>query len=95
MAYVVCQPCDNCKYTDCVVVCPVNCFYEDTAILWINPNECIDCDACRPECPVEAIFPAADVPEQWQEYIELNASKTADGSLPNISAKQDPLGPPV
>src|SRR4051794_15394898 len=57
MAYVVCEPCRDCKYTDCVVVCPCECFYQDDRMLYIDPEHCIDCDACRAECPVDAIFP--------------------------------------
>jgi ferredoxin len=56
MTHVVCQPCYECKYTDCVVVCPVGCFWQDEKMLYIDPVECIDCEACIPECPVEAIF---------------------------------------
>ena len=58
MAYVVGEPCVKCKYGDCVDACPVDCFYQDEDMLYINPAECIDCDACVPECPVDAIFPA-------------------------------------
>lgn len=80
MAYTVAEPCVNCKYTDCVTVCPVECFYEGEATLgdisgptlFIHPDECIDCGACVPECPVEAIYLDEDVPAQWQEYIALN-----------------------
>jgi len=72
MAMVVTEPCFGCKYTDCVVVCPVDCFYEGEKILFIHPDECIDCGACVAECPVEAVFYEDDVPEPWQPYIELN-----------------------
>lgn len=85
MTYVVCEPCHDCKYTDCVVVCPCDCFYQDEWMLYIDPDHCIDCDACRPECPVEAIFPEVDVPEKWQNYIQLNVARTkalkGDGPL--------------
>ena len=64
MAYVVTEPCVGCKYTDCVVVCPMECFYGDERQLYIDPDDCIDCGACVPECPVEAIFLDADVPAQ-------------------------------
>jgi ferredoxin len=73
MAYVVTAPCFGCKYTDCVVVCPAECFHEGDKMLYINPEDCIDCDACRLECPVEAIFHEDDVPDEWQEFIQLNA----------------------
>ena len=74
MAYVVAEPCVRCKYTDCVAVCPVDCFREGENFLVIDPDECIDCGACAPECPVEAIFDEDDVPEKWADYIELNAA---------------------
>ena len=73
MAHVVDEPCFNCKYTDCVVVCPVECFYEGESILVIHPDECIDCEACVPECPVEAIFHEDNLPSQWADYKALNA----------------------
>jgi ferredoxin len=76
MAYIVTEPCDKCKYTDCVEVCPVDCFHEDETILYIDPEECIDCGACIPECPVEAIFEEDDVPEKWRHYIHWLFSKT-------------------
>ena len=67
MTHTVCQPCYDCKYTDCVAVCPVECFYYDEKMLYIDPADCIDCEACVPECPVEAIFAEANVPAQWQQ----------------------------
>ena len=75
MAYVIAEPCVDVKDLACVAVCPVDCIYEFEGEnqLFIHPEECIDCDACRPECPVEAIFPLEDVPSQWQQYIELNS----------------------
>ena len=72
MTHVVCEPCFACKYTDCVVVCPVECFYAGEQILYIHPDECIDCGACEPECPVTAIFPEEDVPGNLKQYIESN-----------------------
>lgn len=89
MAYIVCEPCVKCKYTDCVDVCPVDCFAEGVNFLVINPDECIDCGACVPECPTEAIFEEDEVPEKWTEYIELNA-KLAE-TWPEISEKKDAL----
>src|ERR1019366_3963438 len=68
MTHTVCEPCTDCKYTDCVAVCPVECFYQDDVLLYIDPIDCIDCEACVPECPVEAIFAEANVPAQWQHY---------------------------
>ncbi len=72
MAYVVTEPCIQCKYTNCAAVCPVDAFREGPNFLAIDPNECIDCDACVSECPVEAIFPDDEVPEKWEHYIDLN-----------------------
>ncbi len=73
MAYVVADPCVKCKYTDCVAVCPVDCFYEGKNSLAINPDECIDCGACEPECPTTAIFEESELPAKWAAYIEINA----------------------
>ena len=78
MTYTVCEPCHDCKYTDCCVVCPVECFYQDDVMLYIHPGECIDCDACMPECPVEAIFPAGNVPSQWAHWTQINADKSVE-----------------
>src|SRR5262249_48325715 len=89
MTHVVCQPCFGCKYTDCVTVCPVECFYEGEQILYIHPEECIDCEACVPECPVEAIFHQDNVPEEWKPFIELNAEMAPQ--CPNITEKKEPL----
>jgi len=73
MAYIVADPCVKCKYTDCVAVCPVDCFYEGANFLVIHPDECIDCGACEPECPTTAIFEEGDLPEKWNPYISINA----------------------
>jgi ferredoxin len=76
MSYcVVTAPCHDCKYTDCVTVCPVDCFYQDDWMLYIDPEECIDCGACIPECPVEAIYTDSAVPARWESYIRLNAER--------------------
>ena len=91
MTHTVCEPCNDCKYTDCVAVCPVECFYQDDMMLWIDPNDCIDCEACVPECPVEAIFAEANVPPQWTHYTPLNAEKSAAlKETGHITEKQDP-----
>lgn len=89
MPYVVTAPCFGCKYTDCVVVCPCDCFHEGEHMLYIDPDECIDCDACRVECPVEAIFQDDHVPEEWREFIAINAEMVAQ--TPSITQKQTPL----
>ena len=73
MTFVVTQNCIKCKYTDCVEVCPVDCFHEGPNMLVIDPDECIDCTLCEPECPVDAIMCDEDVPEDMNEFIELNA----------------------
>ena len=67
MTYIVTEPCVECKYTDCAAVCPVEAFHELPDKLLINPDTCIDCDACLPECPVEAIFSDMSIPEEWME----------------------------
>lgn len=72
MPFVVTESCIKCKYTDCVEVCPVDCFHEGPNMLVIDPDECIDCTLCEPECPVEAIMADEDVPEEMQECIALN-----------------------
>ncbi|WP_422927852.1 4Fe-4S binding protein [Singulisphaera sp. PoT] len=91
MAYVVTEPCSGCKYTDCVVVCPTDCFREGEQMLYIDPDDCIDCDACRVECPVDAIFYEEEVPEAWQSYIALNREMAA--VCPPIVDRKEPLGP--
>ncbi len=75
MAFVVCEPCCDCKYTDCVTVCPCDCFYADDRQLYIDPDQCVDCDACVPECPVAAIFPGTSVPPAWERFVQLNSER--------------------
>lgn len=96
MAHVVTEPCNDCKYTDCVVVCPVDCFYQDDKMLYIDPVDCIDCVNCVIECPVEAIFVEPDVPAKWNSFIQLNADRAADlkAAGANISQKQPALEGP-
>ncbi len=87
MTYIVTDACIRCKYTDCVEVCPVDCFYEGENMLVIHPDECIDCGVCEPECPVEAIKPdTEDDPDG--KWVALNA-KYAE-AWPNITVKKDP-----
>jgi ferredoxin len=87
MTYVVNEKCIKCKYTDCVEVCPVDCFYEGENMLVIHPDECIDCGVCEPECPVDAIKP--DTEPGLEKWLELN--RKFSESWPNITSKKDPL----
>ena len=89
MAYIVAEPCIKCKYTDCVAVCPVDCFYEGENMLVIHPDECIDCGACEPECPADAIFEEDELPPKWAEFVELNAKLSEE--WPNITDQKDPM----
>tara|TARA_Y100000768_G_scaffold172351_1_gene128948 strand:+ start:116 stop:721 length:606 start_codon:yes stop_codon:yes gene_type:complete len=89
MAYVVTESCIKCKYTDCVEVCPVDCFYEGPEFLVIHPDECIDCGLCEPECPIEAIYSDDELPDNQIEFVEINA-KLAD-VYENITEAKEPL----
>jgi ferredoxin len=82
MTFVVGENCIKCKYTDCVEVCPVDCFYEGPNFLVIHPDECIDCALCVPKCPVNAIFTEDELPEDQKEFLQLNAELAA--IWPNI-----------
>ena len=73
MTFIVGENCIKCKHTDCVEVCPVDCFYEGPNMLVIHPDECIDCALCEPECPVDAIYADDELPEDQKEFLELNA----------------------
>jgi ferredoxin len=74
MPYVIAEPCVNTKNAACSEVCPVDCIYESSSQYYIDPDECIDCGACYPACPVQAIFPESEVPSEWNSYIALNRS---------------------
>jgi ferredoxin len=87
MTFVVTEQCIKCKYTDCVEVCPVDCFHEGPNFLVIDPDECIDCTLCEPECPVEAILPEDDLTEDQQPFLELNAELAQQ--WPVITVKKD------
>jgi ferredoxin len=87
MTFVVLDSCIKCKYTDCVEVCPVDCFYEGENMLVIHPDECIDCGVCEPECPIEAIVP--DMDSRADEYLELNREYSE--KWPNITRQKDAL----
>ena len=87
MSYLVNDKCIKCKFTDCVEVCPVDCFYEGDNMLVINPDECIDCGVCEPECPVGAIITdSEDIGDKWYKLNEEYSNK-----WPNITVKKDPL----
>lgn len=86
MTFVVTEACIRCKYTDCVEVCPVDCFYEGENMLVINPDECIDCGVCEPECPADAILPESEPLLKW---VELNREYAA--KWPNITVRKDAL----
>ena len=73
MPYVIAEPCIGVKDKSCVAVCPVDCIHEGDEMLYIDPNECIDCGLCEPECPVDAIFMEDELPEQWKSFIAKNA----------------------
>jgi ferredoxin len=90
MAHVVTGRCVDCKYTDCCTVCPVDCFYEidEPKMLVIDPDTCIDCQLCIPECPVHAIYPEDEVPEPYKEWIEKNRELYPTGR--QISEKKEP-----
>lgn len=87
MTYVVTEVCIKCKYTDCVEVCPVDCFHEGPNFLVIDPEECIDCTLCVPECPIDAIYAEDDLPESMAQFTELNADLSMD--WPVITEKKD------
>ncbi len=89
MTYLVTENCIKCKHTDCVVVCPVDCFYEGPNFLAINPDECIDCGVCVPECPVNAIVPDNDVNVDVVFWTELN--RKLSKKWPVITTKKDAL----
>ncbi len=89
MTHVVLESCIRCKYTDCVDVCPVDCFREGPNFLAIDPDECIDCAVCIPECPVKAIVPEEDVPGDQQPFIALNAELSR--KWPSITRSKDSL----
>ena len=88
MTFVVTETCIRCKYMDCVEVCPVDCFHEGPNFLVIDPDECIDCTLCEPECPVEAIFSEDEVPKGQEQYVALNRDLAK--SWPVIRQKKDP-----
>ncbi len=89
MTFVVTESCIKCKHTDCVEVCPVDCFYEGPNFLAIHPDECIDCALCEPECPVDAIYSEDELPDEQRDFMEINA-RLAE-VWPNIIERKEPL----
>jgi len=87
MTFVVTEACIKCKYTDCVEVCPVDCFHEGPNFLVIDPEECIDCTLCEPECPIEAIYPEDDLPEGQEQFTKLNEELSLE--WPVITSMKD------
>jgi len=89
MTFIVGDDCIRGKHTDCVEVCPVDCFYEGPNFLVIHPDECIDCALCEPECPVDAIYAEDEIPEDQQQFLDLNTELAE--VWPNITEKKDPM----
>ncbi|MGB0865506.1 MAG: ferredoxin FdxA [Granulosicoccaceae bacterium] len=89
MTFVVTDNCIKCKYTDCVEVCPVDCFHEGPNFLVIDPDECIDCSLCEPECPANAIYAEEDLPADQEHFTALNAELSP--LWPVITEQKDPL----
>lgn len=88
MTFVVTENCIKCKYTDCVEVCPVDCFHEGPNFLVIDPDECIDCSLCEPECPANAIYAEDDLPAEQEKFLQLNEELSRD--WPVITEKKEP-----
>ena len=88
MTFVVLDNCIRCNYTDCVEVCPVDCVHEGPNFLVIDPDECIDCTLCEPECPIEAIVAEDDIPAGQEQFLELNAELSRE--WPVITQRKDP-----
>lgn len=92
MTYVIAEPCIDITDRSCVEECPVDCIYEGVRMLYIQPDECIDCGACEPVCPVEAIFFENDLPEEWSAYAEINVDFFAELGSPGGAARLGVLG---
>ena len=91
MTHIVSDSCIRCKYTDCVDVCPVDCFREGPNMLVIDPDECIDCAVCIPECPVNAIYAEEDVPQDQMHFIKLNVELSRATGWKSITKRKAPL----
>ena len=97
MTYVIAQPCVDVMDRACVEECPVDCIYEGKRSLYIHPDECVDCGACEPVCPTEAIFYEDDVPDEWVDYLDANAAFFDDLGSPGGAATTGPqdFDPPL
>ena|SRR5882724_1439791 len=89
MTVVVTDNCNACRFTECVTVCPVSCFHGDDSMLYVDPDTCVDCGACVPVCPVQAIYFEHDLPADKAHWLELN--RTRSGSLPVVDERGTPL----
>lgn len=89
MTFVVTGNCQRCRFTDCVEVCPVNCFHGDQEMLYIDPDECIDCGACVSECPVKAIYDETELPPELAKWKAINAERAPD--LPAVTETDKPF----
>jgi NAD-dependent dihydropyrimidine dehydrogenase PreA subunit len=87
VTYVIAQPCVDVKDKACIEECPVDCIYEGERMLYIQPDECVDCGACEPVCPVEAIYYEDDVPEQWKDYVGANVEFFGELGSPGGAAR--------
>jgi NAD-dependent dihydropyrimidine dehydrogenase PreA subunit len=94
VTYVITEPCVDAMHKTCIDVCPVDCIYEGERMLYIHPDECIDCGACEPTCPVHAIYQEDDVPEEWHEYMAANEEFFAAIGSPG-GAERGSMGPDV
>ena len=91
MTYIIAEPCIDVKDKACVEECPVDCIYEAPRMLYIHPDECVDCGACEPVCPVEAIFYEDDTPDNWKEFIPINKDFFKELGSPGGAAKLGPV----
>ena len=92
MTYIIAQPCVDVLDKACIEECPVDCIYEGERMLYIHPDECVDCGACEPVCPVEAIYYEDDVPDQWKEYYKVNVDFFEDLGSPGGASKTGKTG---
>ena len=91
MTYVIAEPCVDVKDKSCIEECPVDCIYEGNRMLYIQPDECVDCGACEPVCPVEAIYYEDDLPAQWADYYKANVEFFSEVGSPGGAAKVGPI----